>query len=106
MRISRSRRRGVVRVAQAFLPVLFFAGVAAAQNFTQRGFLETGLTLYPEAAPNDSGHIIDESLFRYEASYKARPWLRFSGSFDARFDTHQQVERALHCDVQDPALSR
>jgi len=96
----------VAKVAQAFLPVLCLAWVSPAQNFTQRGFLESSLALYPETAPNDSGHAIDESLIRYEFSYKASPWLRFSGSFDARFDTHQQVERALHIDWQDRSLRR
>ena len=93
-------------VARAFLPVLFLSAALFAQNFTQRGFLETGLTLYPETAPNDSGQTIGESLFRYQASYKIQPWLRLSGSFDARFDTHQQVERALHLDWQDRSLRR
>src|ERR1700674_2695393 len=106
MRSSRSRRYGVGRVAQAFLPVFLLSWVGAAQNFTQRGFVETSLALYPEAALNDSGHAIDESLFRYEASYKALPWLRFAGSFDARFDTHQQVERTAHLDWQDRSLQR
>jgi hypothetical protein len=77
-----------------------------AQDFTQRGFIQTGLTLYPETAPNDSGHAVGDSLFRYEASYKVRPWLRFSGAFDAAFDTHQQVERSLRLDWQDRSLRR
>ena len=94
------------RIARAFLPVFLLSWVGGAQNFTQRGFVETSLALYPQAAPNDGGHVVDESLFRYEASYKALPWLRFSGSFDARFDTHQQVERALHIDWQDRTLRR
>ncbi len=88
-----------VSVAQTFLPVF-------SQNFSQRGFLESRLALYPETAANDSGHAVDEMLFRYQASYKARPWLRFKGSFDASFDTHQQVDRALHLDWQDRALQR
>ena len=78
----------------------------AAQDFKQRGFLETGLTLYPETAPNDSSHEVGLALFRYEASYKVRSWLLFSGSFDARFDTHRQVERELRLDWQDRSLER
>ncbi len=77
-----------------------------AQNFNQRGFIETDLTLYPETAPNDSSHAVDDGLFRYEASYKALPWLRMAGAFDARFDTHKQVERTLHLDWQDRSLQR
>jgi hypothetical protein len=77
-----------------------------AQDFKQRGFLETQLSLYPQTALNDSGHAIDESLFRYEASYKIRPWLRFSGGLDARLDTHQQVERVARLDWQDRSIRR
>jgi hypothetical protein len=95
----------VGRVVRALLPALFCLSTAA-QNFTQRGFLESDLELYPETASNDSSHAIDESLFRYEASYKARSWLRLAGSFDARFDTHEEVERTLYLDWQDRSLQR
>jgi hypothetical protein len=95
----------VDKLARALLPVLLSLPVAA-QNFTQRGFLESSLSLYPNTAPNDSSHAIDDSLFRYEASYKAASWLRLSGSFDARFDTHEQVERTARLDWQDRSLRR
>ena len=65
-----------------------------------------GLTVYPQTAVNDSGHAIGDGLLRYEASYKARPWLRFSGSFDARLDSHRQVDRAAHLDWRDRGLAR
>jgi hypothetical protein len=93
-----------VRVAQAFLPVLVWTCLA--QDFKQRGFLETQLSLYPQTALNDSSHAIDESLLRYEASYKVRPWLRFSAGLDARLDSHQQVERSLRLDWQDRSIRR
>jgi hypothetical protein len=78
----------------------------AAQTFSQRGFIESDVTLYPETAPNDSSLALDDSLFRYEASYKPLPWLRLAGSLDARFDTHQQADRAAHLDWQDRSLLR
>lgn len=77
-----------------------------AQDFQQRGLVETSATIYPQTVPNDSGHIIGESLLRYEASYKLRPWLRVSAAIDAAFDTHQQVQRSLHLDWQDRSLQR
>lgn len=86
------------------LAVLCFPGLC--QNFRQRGFIESDLELYPETAPNDSSHAVDENLLRYEASWKAMSWLRLAGAFDARFDTHQQVERTLHLDWQDRSLQR
>jgi hypothetical protein len=79
---------------------------AAAQNFTQRGYIETGLALYPETAPNDSSHALAEIVLRYQAAYKVTPWLRFSGSVEAGFDTHQQLERELRLDWQDRSLRR
>ncbi len=93
-----------VRVARALLSLL--VPVCVAQDFKQRGFLETQLSLYPQTASNDSSHVVDESLFRYEASYKVRPWLRFSAGLDARLDTHQQVERSPRLDLPDRSMRR
>jgi hypothetical protein len=77
---------------KAWLP-LALAAMASAQDFTQRGFLETTATFYPQAAPNDSGHVWGDALFQYEAFYKLGPYLRFSGGIDATVDTHQETER-------------
>lgn len=96
----------MAKLARAFLPVLLWPCLAAAQSLTQRGFLETGLNFFPQTAPNDSGQVVNESLLRYEASFKARPWLRFGEAIDAWFDTHQQVERVFHLDWQDRSLRR
>ena len=57
-----------------------------AQSFEQRGFIENRTVAYPQTAPNDSGRVVDEILFREEASYKFAPWLTVNGSFDARTD--------------------
>ena len=74
---------------------LLAAVVAAAQDFTGRGFLETTGLLFPQTAANDSGHATAEALFRYEAFYKMTPNFRFAGSIDARTDTHLETERAF-----------
>jgi hypothetical protein len=68
---------------------------AFAQSFTQRGFLESGVSLYPQTVPGDSSLAIDESLFRYEAFYRVWPAISIAGGLDARFDTHQEAERAF-----------
>ena len=93
-------------MARAALLLLLLCACVAAQDFTQRGFLETDLTLYPDTAPNDSGQAVGESLLRYTAAYKVRPWLRLTGTFDARFDTHHEDQRAWRLDWQDRALRR
>lgn len=85
---------------------LALAAPCFAQDFTQRGFLDTRLILYPQEAPNDSGLAVGESLFRYEASKNLLPGLRFHGAFDARTDTHRQVERALNLNWSDRTLQR
>jgi hypothetical protein len=73
--------------------LLLLAAAAAAQDFTHRGFLETGVQLYPQAAPNDSSHVIGDALLRYEAFYKLSSSLRFAGAVEARFDTHRVTQR-------------
>jgi hypothetical protein len=72
------------------LLLLFALALPAAAQFSQRGFLQGGAFLYPDAAPNDSSHFVGESLFRYEAFYKLTD-LRFVAGIDARWDTHQQT---------------
>ena len=64
-----------------------------AQQFEQRGFIENGTVVYPQTTPNDSGRVVDELLFREEASYKFAPWLTVGGAFDARTDSHRQTAR-------------
>jgi hypothetical protein len=75
------------------LLLVLLASLAAAQDFTQRGFLETSAQIYPQSAPNDSSHIVGDALFRYEAFYKLTTDLHFAGAFDARTDTHLDTER-------------
>jgi hypothetical protein len=78
------------------LALLLFASLAAAQDFTQRGFIETTGYFFPQTAPNDSGRAVGESLIRYEAFYKLAPGLKLSGGIDLRADTHLETERDLH----------
>jgi len=75
------------------LLLLTLPALAQAQ-LTQRGFLESSAQLYPDTTANDSGHVVGESLFRYEAFYKLID-LSFSAGFDARFDTHRETTRDL-----------
>ncbi|MBM3812792.1 MAG: hypothetical protein FJW20_14290 [Acidimicrobiia bacterium] len=80
--------------------------VCPGQRFTQRGFLETRTSLFPQEAPNDSGHVVAESLLRWEASYQAAGWLKLNLDAEARTDTHQQVERVLRLDTLDRSPRR
>ncbi|MBS1874736.1 MAG: hypothetical protein JSU00_16085 [Acidobacteria bacterium] len=83
-----------------------FTAVAAAQGFTQRGFLESGYTAFPQTAPNDSGRFVAEALLRYEASWQAAPWLKVNGSVDARTDSHRQTAREFDFSFDDRTIRR
>lgn len=78
------------------------AGTAAAQvQIEQRGFFETRATLYPQTGVNDSGRAVAEALLRYEPSVTLAPGLKAFGAFDARTDSHRQIERLWRLDAQD-----
>ena len=80
--------------------------VWAQATFTQRGFLETRTTLYPQAAVNDSGRIVNETLLRWEPAWQpSRDWV-FAASLDARTDTHRQVSREWRLNWADRGLLR
>ena len=81
-----------------------------AQNFEQRGYIENQALFYPQKAPNDSARAADQAAIRWDASYKITPWLKLNGALEALADTHRQVDRQAHLDldgrtIQRPALS-
>src|ERR1700730_13795675 len=80
--------------------------VILAQSFEQRGFIEDRTVVYPQTASNDSGHVVDELLFREEASYKFAPWFTVSGAFDARTDSHRQTAHDWTLDADDRSIQR
>src|SRR5438270_797232 len=77
-----------------------------AQNFEQRGYVETNGLIYPQAATNDSGHVVGNAILRWEPSYKFTPWLKISASFDAQSDSHRQSEREWRVDAYDRGILR
>lgn len=82
------------------------AATLTAQTFQQKGYIDLGTALFPQTAVNDSGRVIADTLFRYEASAKLTPWLKLNGAIDARTDTHRQTERSLRFDWQDRGFLR
>ena len=88
------------------LCLLLLALNLTAQDFTQRGFLDFQFTAYPQTAPLDSGRAIGEALLRYDPAYKVSPRFRLSASFEARTDSHRQVERTGGLSWQDRGLQR
>ncbi len=82
------------------------AATALAQNFEQRGYIENTALFYPQRAPNDSGHVVDAILLRWEVAYKITPWLSVQGAFDAETDTHHQAQREWRLDAFDRSIQR
>ncbi|MEZ5354112.1 MAG: hypothetical protein R2762_15855, partial [Bryobacteraceae bacterium] len=91
---------------RAVLLLALFAVAGWAQKFEQRGFLEFRTTFYPQAAPGDSGRVVGEGLLRWEGSYEVSPSVKVNGAFDARTDTHRQVEREARIDWRDRRAQR
>ncbi len=91
---------------RVLLAVIFTAAVCAAQSYTQRGFLESRATFYPQTAANDRARMVGESLFRYEGFLRPSSAFQLAGSVDLRLDTHHQVERDLRLSWQDRETRR
>jgi hypothetical protein len=86
--------------------LLLIGASAFAQNYTQRGFIESRSTVYPQGAANDRARIVGDSLFRYEGLYRASPAFQFAGAVDFRSDTHRQVERDFKLSWWDREIQR
>ena len=84
--------RSRLGVTAGVLAALFTAVPAAAQVFSQRGFVEAKGIGYPQTTANDSTQLVGEALLRYEAAVRPAAWLRLNGGIDARADTHEQTE--------------
>lgn len=76
------------------------------QDYSQRGFVESRGTFFPQEAVNDKAHVIGEVHVRYEGFYKARPDFQVAAGVDARTDTHHQTERKLRLDWDDRSRQR
>jgi hypothetical protein len=104
---SRSRAIRLLIGFSARATLFCLASMAGwAQNFTQRGYLETDLTAFPQTAPDDSSNFVGNAIFRWDLAYKLTPWLTFSGGIEAQTDTHLETERTFHLDWQDRGLLR
>src|SRR5262249_16881786 len=95
--VVRPRRREAGAYMVGLLVALLALSVTLyGQDYTQRGFVETLGTFYPQKATNDPALTAGEALFRYEGFFKLSSQLQINGRIDLRTDTHHQVERILH----------
>jgi len=78
----------------------------SAPTIEQRGFIENRGLVFPQDAPNDSANVMGQALLRWEASYRPSEWFKLAGSFDARADTHRQVDRVARISLDDRQIQR
>jgi len=90
----------------AVVAILALLAQSSAPVLEQRGFIENRALLFPQDAPNDSAKAMNQALIRWEGSYRAAPWFKLSGSFDARADTHRQTDRAARISLDDRQIQR
>ena len=94
-------------VAFVFVVSSRYAVVATqAQTLTQRGFVEGGILLFPQAAPNDPARAVGDLLARDEVFFKLAPWMQFAGGLDLRANSHDQVEDRWRLDLDDRGVRR
>jgi hypothetical protein len=79
---------------------------AAAQQLSQRGFIEAAGFGFPETAPNDQVQVVGDVLFREEAFWKPARWFELDGGIDARANSHGQVEDQWRIDWDDRGIER
>src|SRR5262245_32294363 len=86
----------------------FSAGQTQTQTpiYSQRGFLETQGTYYPQRAPNDSAHGVGEAFFRYEGFLTPNGPFQAAAAIDVQTDTHRQVQRHFSLSWQDRETQR
>src|SRR5262249_35429594 len=99
-----------VRWVCAFTAVLGILAIAPraaeAQVVSARGFVEGQYALFPQVAPNDKIKNVVDGLWREEVFVRPRPWLQFAVGFDLQANSHDQVEKQWHLDLDDRTILR
>jgi hypothetical protein len=90
----------VRRVAFAGVLVLW-ATAAAAQVFTERGFVEGTYYGYPQTTPIDTTRNVGDVLVREEVFLKPSEWFQVAAGVDYRANSHDQVEDEWRLDFSD-----
>lgn len=98
--------RVIALVFAGLLPVLASSVHGQETPFTQRGFLEANLAVYPQKSLSTDERWIGDLLLRQEAAWRSTDWLTLAGAFDARAATNDWVERSWAIDWEDRGLQR
>src|SRR5215471_18845122 len=91
--MNASEYRRLLCAGAYIVAFLIFARALSAQEYTQRGFVETRGTFDPQKATNDPAQTVGDALFRYEGFFKPATQFQINGAIDFRIDTHHEVER-------------
>src|SRR5262249_46957060 len=79
---------------------------AQAQVVSQRGFIESRGTLFPQDTPRDPTQATVDLLVREEVFARPAPWLRLAGGLDLRAYSHDQVDDRWSVDWADRGTLR
>lgn len=90
----------------AWIIAALSVSAAAQPAFEQRGFLDSQTLLFPQLTDNDRAHVVNQSLLRWDSSYRQSSWFRMKFSFDARLDSHRQVDRNAAVSFDDRRIQR
>jgi hypothetical protein len=100
--VGRAGRAGLLAAAL----VAMTASVARSQTFSQRGFADGTVYVFPQDAPNDPTNVVGDFLAREEAFFKPAPWIQFAGGLDLRANSHDQVVDSWAFDFADRTAQR
>jgi hypothetical protein len=92
------------RVSVCF--VALGANSLAAQTFTQRGFVDGTVFLFPQQTITDQTRLVGDLLVREDAFLKPAPWIQFAAGVELRASSHDQVEDAWRIDFTDRTIQR
>jgi hypothetical protein len=98
---------GVAGRASLLGLLLLCAGsAAAAQSFSQRGFIEAAVQGFPQTAANDSTRVVADVLAREDVFAKVAGWLQVAAGVDLRANSHDQVGSTWQLDLADRSVRR
>ena len=94
-------------MAVVFLvPSRYAVVTTLAQALTQRGFVEGGILLFSQEAPNDPTRAVGDLLARDDVFFKPAPWMQLAGGLDLRVNSHDQVDDRWRLDLDDRGVRR
>jgi hypothetical protein len=105
-RNTRNIRRIILFRAFVCFVAVGHATSAGAQTFTQRGFIDGAVFLFPQQTVTDETRVVGDLLVRDDAFLKPAPWIQFAAGAEFRANSHDQVEDSWRIDSSDRTVRR